>query len=99
MQTRTPLTTQDSTDPTEAAWAATWAAEAALDAIGDFFEDPNPVTARWLRRRLAAASTAVAAAKQALGVEYPSRHDTFTLTALGEAALVAAEAPAPVPAA
>ena len=99
MQTRTPLSAQDSTDPTEAAWAATWAAEAALDAIGDFFADPNPVTARWLRRRLTAASTAVAAAKASIGVQYPSRHDTFTLTALGESVLVAAEAPEPVPAA
>src|SRR5687768_1842066 len=101
MSTSTPLSAQDTTrqDPTEAAWAATWTADALLDSLVDFFETPNPVTAQWLRRRITATTAAVDAAKLALGVTYPCRRDRFTLTALGEAALVAAEAPEPVPAA
>jgi hypothetical protein len=92
MQETTPLSAQSTTDPTEAAWAAVWTADALLDSLVDFFETPNPVTAQWLRRRITATTAAVDAAKLALGVTYPCRRDRFTLTALGEAALVAAEA-------
>jgi hypothetical protein len=83
----TPFTTEATMNPTEQAWAAVWAADALLTALGDYGNDPNPVTHRWLERRLSDAIQAVDGAKAALGVTYPARYGRYTLTPLGEAAL------------